>query len=198
LNIALTKISGSWQRLTLGGWIIAALFLIAYNSSRLMVLLSPPITARSMEVKLASQKWWQLQDKISHGSKENLEAMDLDMAFLGTSTNAGGIKPKSPDISSAKVDNGQQTKIQLPILSGILHNTDIHGRASALAIIDGHRLKESDKIQGFKIQKIKDDGVVVTRNGQRWFLSAPNVPYNRIHVSGVKSDDTKVSTQSLK
>jgi hypothetical protein len=44
---------------------MAALLLIGYNSSKLMTLLSPPIAGRSMEVKLASQKWRQLQNKIS-------------------------------------------------------------------------------------------------------------------------------------
>jgi hypothetical protein len=59
-------------------------------------------------------------------------------------------------------------------------------------------LKESDKIQGFKIQEIADDGVAVTRNGQRWFLRAPNVPYSRIHVSGVESDGSNASIPEQK
>ena len=191
MDIALTKISGSWQRLTIGGWILAALLLIAYNGSKLMALLSPPITGRSMEVKLASQKWQQLQDKISQDSEAYLEAIDLDMALLGTFTNSDRIKSRPPDNSSAKADSEQPTKIKLPTLSGILHNTDIHGREFAIAIIDGRRLKESDSILGFKIRKIKDDGVVVTSNGQRWFLKAPKVPYNRIHVSSIENDSSK-------
>lgn len=198
MNIALTKISGSWQRLTLSGWILAALLLIAYNGSKLMVLLSPPITGRSMEVKLASQKWRQLQDKISHASGEYLEAINLDMAFLGISSGSDSSEPDLPDIPSATVDKGHQTKLQLPILSGILHNTDIHGRTFAFAIIDGHRWKENDRVQEFKIQKIMDNGVTVTHNGQKWFLSAPNVPYTRIHDSDVDSDGSNVSEPILK
>jgi hypothetical protein len=193
LNIALTKISGSWQRLTLSGWVIAALLMIAYNGSKLMILLSPPITGHSMEVKLASQKWRQLQDKISQDSKEHLEAIDLDMAFFRKAPNSESVNSEPPDIPVAKVDNVQPTTINLPILSGILHNTDVHGRAFALAIIDGQRLKVNDKIQGFKIHKISGNGVVVARDEQQWFISAPKVPYNRIHGAGVSSDGNNVA-----
>ena len=77
----------------------------------------------------------------------------------------------------------QEATLLLPILSGILRNTDIHGRASATAVIDGYRLKENDSIQGFKIQKILEDGVVITSSGQQWFLKAPNVAYSKIHRS---------------
>jgi len=162
---------------------------IGYNSSKLMTLLSPPIAGRSMEVKLASQKWRQLQNKIARSSEEFTKVIDLDMALLGKSSNSDNNIAKLSDISSDENKKVQQTKIQLPILSGILRNTDIHGRAYATAVIDGQRLKEDDRIQGFKIQKILEDGVVVTSSGQRWFLSAPKVPYSKIHASGSKGND---------
>jgi hypothetical protein len=188
LKITRTKISGSWQRLVFSCWISAALFLIGYNGSKLMTLLSPPIAGRSMEVRLASQKWRQLQNKISRGSEAFKEVIDLDRALLGTSSAADNTIPKLSDISSDENKKAQQTEIQLPILSGILRNTDIHGRAYATAIIAGHRLKENDRIQGFTIQKILENGVVVTRSGRQWFLSAPNVSYSRVHVAGAKGN----------
>jgi len=156
-----------------------------------MTLLSPPIAERSMEVRLASQKWRQLQNKISRGPEEFMEVSDLDTALLGISPNFNSNMPKLPDISSDVNKKAQPTEIQLPILSGILRNTDIHGRAYATAVIDGHRLKENDKVQGFKIQKILEGGVVVTSNGQRWFLSAPNVAYSRVHASGAENNDSQ-------
>jgi hypothetical protein len=52
-------------------------------------------------------------------------------------------------------------------------------------------LKENDRIQGFKIQKIVEDGVVVTNSGKRWFLSAPDVAYSRVHASGAENKDSK-------
>ncbi len=155
-----------------------------------MTLLSPPIVERSMEVRLASQKWRQLQNTISRGPEEFTDVIDLDTALLGISPNSDNSIPKLPDISSDENQKAQQTEIQLPILSGILRNTDIHGRAYAAAVIDGHRLKEKDRIQGFTIQKILEDGVVITNSGQRWFLSAPNVAYSRVHASGAEGSDS--------
>ena len=157
-----------------------------------MTLLSPPIAGRSIEVKLASQKWRQLQNKISRGSEKFTEGIDLDRALLGTSSAADINMPKLPDISSDEnKKKTQQTEIQLPILSGILRNTDIHGCAYATAVIQGHRLKEKDRIQGFTIQKILENGVVITSSGQRWFLSVPNVAYSRVHVAGAKGNDSQ-------
>ena len=154
MKITRTKISGSWQRLVLSCWLIVALVLIGYNSSKLMTLLSPPIAGRSMEVRLASQKWRQLQNSIDRGSEEFTKIIDLDMALLGIPTNPADNIPKLSDISSDENKKVQPSEIQLPILSGILRNTDIHGRAYATAVIDGHRLLENDRIQGFTIQKI--------------------------------------------
>lgn len=156
-----------------------------------MTLLSPPIAGNSMEVKLASQKWRQLQNKTSRSPEESTEDIDLDAALLGIPSKSDDILsklPETPDVENKKV---QQTKLQLPILSGILRNTDIHGRAYATAVIDGLRLKENDRIQGFKIQEILKDGVVVTSGGQKWFLSAPNVAYSRVYSSAVEGNDSQ-------
>ena len=144
-----------------------------------------------MEVRLASQKWRQLQNKISRGSEVFTEVIDLDMALLGISSTSDDKILNLPDNSSIENKKVKETKIKLPILSGILRNTDIHGRAYATAVIDGHRLKENDKIQGFTIQKIMEDGVVVASNGRSWFLSAPNVAYSRVHVAGAKGNDSQ-------
>ena len=165
--------------------------MIGYNSSKLMTLLSPPIAGRSMEIKLASQKWRQLQNIISQGQEEINKAIDLDRALLGIFPEPEKIMPKVPDISSNGNQKIQDTAMQLPTLSGILRNTDIHGRAYAIAVIDGHRLKQNDRIQGFKIQNIKEDGVVITGSGQTWFLRVPNVAYSRVHPTGAESNDSQ-------
>ena len=144
-----------------------------------------------MEVRLASQKWRQLQNSIDRGSEEFTKIIDLDMALLGIPTNPADNIPKLPDISSDENKKVQPSEIQLPILSGILRNTDIHGRAYATAVIDGHRLLENDRIQGFTIQKILEDGVVIASSGQRWFLRAPDVAFSRVHIAGAEGTDSK-------
>jgi hypothetical protein len=54
-------------------------------------------------------------------------------------------------------------------------------------------LKESDKVRGFKIQKIMENGVSVSRNGQSWFLSTPEVRHTRVHGIGVAKEVPKMS-----
>ncbi len=190
-KITRTKISGSLQRLVLSVWIMAAILSIGYHGSKLMTLLSPPIVGRSMEVKLASQKWRQLQNKIAKSLNESTKVIDLDMALLGEFASFNQNPKGPPVITSEESKKVQQTEIHLPILSGILRNTDIHGHAYATVIIDGHRFKENDRIKGFKIQKILEDGVVVTSSGKQWFLNAPDIAYSRVHASGAEGNASK-------
>jgi hypothetical protein len=144
-----------------------------------------------MEVKLASQKWRQLQNKISQSIASSTKAINLDTALLGVFDSSKNSLPEPTGVALEENKKAQQTEIHLPVLSGILRNTDIYGRAYAAAVIDGQRLKENDSIKGFKIQKIFEDGVVVTNSGQRWFLSAPDVVYSRVRASGAENKDSK-------
>ena len=168
---------------------MAAILLIGYHGSLLMTLLSPPIAGRSMEVKLASQKWRQLQNKISQSVASSTKVINLDKALLGVFDSSNNRLPEPPGVTLEENKEIQQAENHLPILSGILRNTDIYGRTYAAAVIDGQRLKENDRIQGFKIKKILEDGVVVTNSGKQWFLSVPDVSYSRVHVSGVQNKD---------
>jgi hypothetical protein len=139
-----------------------------------------------MEVKLASQKWRQLQNLISPGSEEPAVAVDLETALLGVPPGTVNVTTEKPEIPADENKKAQQAKIRLPVLSGILRNTDIHGRAYATAVIDGQRLKENDKIEGFRIRKILEDGVIVTSNGRSWLISTPGVAYSRVHAPGAE------------
>ena len=170
---------------------MAAILLIGYHSSILMTLLSPPIAGRSMEVKLASQKWRQLQNKISQSIASSTKVINLDTALLGVFESSNNSLPEPPGVTLEENNIVQQTENHLPILSGILRNTDIYGRVYATAVIDGQRLKENDRIQGFKIKEILKDGVVITNSGKQWFLSAPDVSYSRVHASGAENRDSK-------
>ena len=169
-----------------------ALLVVGFNASKVMFLLSPPISERSTEVRLASHKWEQLRQKISSVSKPFVNNIDLDVAFLGTPSDTENLKPKAVVISTAEEKKEIRETIQLPVLTGILSRTDIYGRATTLAILDGQRLKVNDKIRQFRIRKIKDNGVVITRGKKRWFISAPDVPYTRLPASGPGSQGSEV------
>ncbi len=144
-----------------------------------------------MEVKLASQKWRQLQNKISQRINPPPKVIDLDRALLGVFNGSNNNLTGPPGISIEENKEDDQAEVHLPVLSGILRNTDIYGRAYATAVIDGRRYKENDRIQGFKIQKILKDGMIVTHSGQQWFISAPDVAYSKVHATGAKNNDSQ-------
>ena len=169
-----------------------ALLVVGFNASKVMFLLSPPISERSTEVRLASHKWEQLRHKISRVSKTIVNNIDLDVALLGTSNDTDKGKPQVAVVSTAEEKKPNREEIHLPVLTGIMSRTDIYGRAMNLAILDGQRLKENDKIRQFRIRKIKDNGVVVTHGKKRWFISAPDVSYSRLSASEAASQGSEV------
>lgn len=181
LNISHLKISGSRPRLVVGCWLLAALLLAGHNGSKLATLLGMPVSGQSAQVKLASEKWRQLQDKMSQTVKEMADKIDLDLAF--TKFSAHFEHQKSNDLDSEVVqENRPEPQIRhLPKLSGILRRMDINGNVYALAVIEGRRFQEKDTVREFRIQKIEEKGVVLAKGGRRWFLKTPEVSYSYNH-----------------
>ena len=88
---------------------MAAILLIGYHSSKLMTLLSPPIAGRSMEVKLASQKWRQLQNKISQSIASSTKVINLDTALLGVFDSSNNSLSEPPVVALEDNNKIQQT-----------------------------------------------------------------------------------------
>jgi hypothetical protein len=169
---------GSSKRLCIGGWILAALILLGINGFALASLFSPPVTGRSKETRLASQKWFRFENKLTLILKESFDNID----------------PKpiaerfSPDITAVKktfagpqaVQNGleAESEIQPPVLSGIMKILDTRGNHRSFALIEGKRLKVNDRIRGFTIHKITSRGVELSKDGQAWFVPAPEIYFS--------------------
>jgi len=178
LKFSHLKISGSRPRLVFGCWLLAALLLAGHNASTLASLIGMPVSGQSAQVKSASEKWRQLQDKMSQSVKEMADKVDLDLAFTKFSSSIE--HPKSSVLDSKIVPEARtETQIQyLPKLSGIIRCMDINGNAFALALIEGRRFQEKDTVHEFRIQKIEEKGVILTKGGRRWFLKTPDVSYS--------------------
>lgn len=177
------KITGGWPRLILSAWILLSLLLLCYNGLGLMAVLSPPVAGQSEEVKLASHKWRRLQKKFSLATTGILQVVDLDLDLLKATFEAKLSTPKVLSATPKLQKSTQNKRIKLPVLSGILRSTDIHGKSSAFAIIDGKRFKENDRVEGFRIQKIQDDGVVISRAGRVWVLKVSDVQFSYVNSS---------------
>ena len=181
LNLSHLKISGSRPRLVFGCWLLAALLLAGHNGSTLATLLSMPVSGQSAQVKSASEKWRQLQDKMSQTVKEMADKVDLDLAFTKFSSHFEHQESNDLDLEIAQETRTEPQIQHLPKLSGILRCMDINGNAYALALIEGRRFQEKDTVREFRIQKIEEKGVVLTKGGRRWFLKTPEVSYSYNH-----------------
>ena len=181
MNIASKQISGSRPRLLFGLWMLVALLLVGHHASELMTLLDTPISGQSKEVKLASEQWRRLQDKMMQTAAKRMENIDLDLVFLNLAPPRLHQIAQAEDRGDARKTSITQKIIQLPALSGILRCTDIYGNVYALAVIEGQRFRENEQVREFTILKIEDKGVVLAKGGRSWFLSSPEVPYSYNH-----------------
>ncbi|MGB8335392.1 MAG: hypothetical protein WCE56_12915 [Desulfobacterales bacterium] len=164
-----------------GCWLLAALLLMGHNGSKLATLLSMPVSGQSAQVKLASEKWRQLQDKMSQTVKEMADKVDLDLTFTQFSAHFEHQKTNDSGSEVAQEPISEAQSMHLPKLSGILHCMDINGNVDALAVIEGRRFQEKDTVGEFQIQKIEEKGVFLTKGSKRWFLKTPDVSYSFNH-----------------
>jgi hypothetical protein len=68
----------------------------------------------------------------------------------------------------------------LPILTGLLRVSDLEGNVRSTAVFHGKRYKEKDEVQGFRIEKIAEEGVYLTKWGTNWFVPAPEGEFTSV------------------
>ncbi len=175
------QVAGSQARVAIGGWFLLALVLIAYNGINLMKLIDAPMVGRSQEVKLASQKWRQFKQQVAINQTIAKQDIDYDALFRATAAKSA----KQPlqlqsSASTVKVKSAPQ-KVILPLISGIVQNSDLQGHIRSVVVINGKRFYENDRWGDLRIVKIKADGIMLARGGRRWFVAAPRVQSSRYH-----------------
>ena len=69
----------------------------------------------------------------------------------------------------------------MPLISGIVQNSDLQGNIRSVVVINGKRFYENDRWGDLRIVKIKADGIMLARGGRRWFVAAPRVQSSRYH-----------------
>ncbi len=178
------KIIGSSKRLSAGGWVLAALLLLGYNAFILTSLFSPPIVGRSKETRLASQKWFKLDNKIKLLMKESFQGLDLEQIVDRFSPDIDVIKTKivQPEPAalpiSMPIEIETEQKVELPVLTGIMKILYAHGNHRSFALFEGRRLGIDDTIRQFTIQKITQKGVVLSMGDKTWSVPAPEVYFS--------------------
>ncbi len=167
------RLSGR-MRMFAGGWMLAALIVIAYNGASVSTLFSPPIVGLSQDARLASQKWLRLENKMTAHEKRAAAPADLEkiVARYSPKISRATVKTPAPTASAAKK---AAAPVIPPVLTGVIEVMDRQGVRQLTAVMEGRRWVEKERIRGFSIKKITLDGVELTRNGRNWFIPAPKV-----------------------
>ena len=161
---------------------MAALLFLWYNGNKLVSLLNAPITERSAAVKLASKQWARLESVISKRSKDDLNDKKV-LALLSAVTPGTGLQGKQ-GIKAAEIQKTKrktEDKALLPVLSGIVRVSDRLGNVSSIALFEGKRFVENDRVKGFRVQRITKKGVLLLKAGKSWFVPAPEVYFSLDH-----------------
>jgi hypothetical protein len=160
----------------MGGWLLAALVLIALNAFRFITLEYQPLVGNSPTVKLLQTKLQQFDRTLAAGVFSFKDRIDLLGAFNASSKN----RKSKDDRSVSEGQDGSQSQAGrttgLPSLSGIIHILDPLGSVYYQAVLNGQVCREKDKIADFTVVKISPGGVVIRRSGREWTIEGPT-PY---------------------
>ena len=154
-----------------------ALLLLGHNGFKLMSFLDPELHGQSAVVKVAREKWQQLEKKASLAMSGSLDNINLDRIFANFKPVSHKQKKK---VSKQKPQSAKEkrTKIKLPGLTGIIQISDAHGNAQSLAVIDGECFGKGERVLGFMVQRISEEGIILTRGGTSWFVPAPKISFS--------------------
>jgi hypothetical protein len=171
---------GDRQRSFMGAWILTALVVLGVNGLNLTNLLDQPLLGNSQEVKGIRRQWRLLEQLSSLAIREAkaVAEVDLDRVFSRFEP-LQVLEPWEP------VAEGEETEMKpvgpiLPLLTGIITVTDLEGNARSTAVFDGRRFGEKEVVEGFRIERIAEEGVTLTRAGTDWFVPAPKGGYTAI------------------
>ena len=168
------------QRSFLGAWVLGALLVLGQNGLNLTNLLDQPLLGHSREVKGIRQQWTLLEQLGSLAIREAkaVADVDLDRVFSRFDPVAivhvwdkGFATEEEQEVSSGPI---------LPYLTGILRVTDLEGNVRSTAVFEGKRYKEKEEVHGFTIDKIREEGVYLTKWGTNWFVPAPEARFTTI------------------
>ncbi|MBA3036261.1 MAG: hypothetical protein FP814_07180 [Desulfobacterium sp.] len=168
---------GTRKRLLIDAFIIAAIAVVAINIYLLTDLIGSTIAQKSEAFKMASSKWnqyKQIQDQTLDDLVKSAEEL-IAIARMGRRA-----EPEKTELTASSQENqGEGQKASgLPVLSGILQIAGAGERSRFIALMEGKRLYENDKIMNFTIKNITSKGVLLSQKGQTKFIPAPEVYFS--------------------
>ena len=153
-------------------WLLTGFMMVGYNVYMLDQLYQPSVIdvpeLTELKSKLNSLSFLDSKKrKISEKSKTLFQKMFACLSGLKNKKNAGSIELKE--------------HIVLPVIQGMLKSIDSKGRSHRLVMIDGKVYSEKQKVNGFIIEKISDNGIYLTKHEKKWFVKIPDVKFSIIN-----------------
>lgn len=171
---------GDKQRSFIGGWVLAALLVMGLNGLNLTNLLDQPLLGNSREVKGIRRQWKLLEQLSSLAIREAKAVAEVDMDRVFSKFEPLAVLKVWDNETAADVVQEEESGPILPKLTGIISVLDLEGNVENSAMFYGKRYTEKDKVQGFHIEKIAEEGVYMTKWGRNWFVPAPDGEFTSI------------------
>lgn len=162
----------------MGYWILAALLIGGYSSSKLMDLFSPTLPGLSREVKSARQKLNQINESASLYMEKGINNLHLKEIFERFTLSPKKQKKRTIIQKKRPKPIKKEEKVVLPKIAGILQEIKISGETRYKVVIDGKCLNEYDRVNNFTVKKITPEGVTLTRGNKKWFIPTPKVSFS--------------------
>ncbi len=167
------------QWLWMGGWLAATAILWSISFVTLSELVYRPLPPAGVPANQLRMKLQLLEQRLAASVVRNggevlrnatvFLALPADESNLPRPENATIDDPESPKSAAA---------VSLPRLSGILRTANLQGQEQFLALFEGHVYSLRERLHGLVIEKISAEGVLLSRDGRRWFIPAPEVYFS--------------------
>jgi len=171
---------GDKQRSFMGAWVLAALIVLGLNGLNLTNLLDQPLLGNSREVKGIRRQWKLLEQLNSLAIKEAKAVAEIDLDRLFSRFEPLSVLKAWDTGTEAEEVQTEESGPILPMLTGILSVSDLEGNVRSTAVFYGKGYTEKDEVQGFRIERIAEEGVYLTRSGTNWFVPAPEGDFTSI------------------
>jgi hypothetical protein len=156
--------TGNYKHFLIAAFILAGITVVVVNAYLMANFLERPLAKRSENLQRIILKWEQFMKTTDSVSRDLADGTSLENAL------------DHPEPTLQPKDQAANQPISsLPVLTGVLQVLDVNKSPGFIAIMEGKRLKKHDQIKDFTIADITAKGVVLSKNGQTWFVPTPNV-----------------------
>lgn len=167
------------QWVWMSGWVAAAVVLWSMSFAKLSELVYRPLPPSGVPANQLRMKLRVLEQRLTEGEERGgSEAYRIVAASFKRP--AEGSKPLRVESEATHDSESPKsgTDVSLPRLSGILRTVNCEGREEFSALFEGNVYSHRGRVQGFVLEKISAEGVVLSREGRRWHIPAPEVYFS--------------------